>query len=117
MFAMTEIERTSPNSSRAVGSYDVSPDRLLAATRRAIERLPRWNGETYGADSLKAVRKTRFLRFKDDVTIRVSEDSEGSARAEFESASRIGRGDLGQNSRNLKELLGALEKELRDESG
>lgn len=109
---MPEIERTSQNSSRAVRSYSVSPDQLLAALGRVIERFPRWKISSTRVDGLEAVRATRIFHFEDDVKIQVSNENGGRSRATFESASRIGKGDLGQNSRNLEELLEALDGEL-----
>ncbi|CAA9409344.1 MAG: hypothetical protein AVDCRST_MAG03-1767 [uncultured Rubrobacteraceae bacterium] len=108
---MNEIERPTPNSARAVRAYPVAPAPLLAAIRRAVEKLPRWRIEASEGDEVRAVRTTRLLRFKDDVTARVYPDPEG-ARVELTSASRLGRGDLGQNPRNLKELLGGLDREV-----
>jgi uncharacterized protein (DUF1499 family) len=62
------------------------------------------------------VRRTRLFRFADDVRVGCSGRQDGggeTARATFESASRLGRYDLGQNGRNLRELLGAVEEEIR----
>jgi uncharacterized protein (DUF1499 family) len=60
---------------------------------------------------VRAVRKTRLFRFRDDVTARVRPDP-GGARLELTSASRLGRGDLGQNPRNLEELLRAVDRQM-----
>ena len=57
---------------------------------------------------VRAVRKTRLFGFEDDVTARVCPDPDG-ARLELTSASRLGKGDLGQNPRNLAELLRAVD--------
>lgn len=105
------IERPGPNRARAAREYPVPPETLLAAVRRAVEGMPRWTVGSVDGRGLDAVRRTRFLRFRDDVAVRVSEAGGGS-RAEFASASRVGRGDLGQNPRNLRELLGAVDREL-----
>ena len=107
---MNEIDRPTQNSARAVRAYPVAPAPLLAAIGRAVEKLPRWTLEASEAGEVRAVRTTRLLRFKDDVTARVSPAPEG-ARVELTSASRLGKGDLGQNPRNLEELLRAIETE------
>ncbi len=57
---------------------------------------------------MRAVRKTRLFGFEDDVTARVYPDPDG-ARLELTSASRLGKGALGQNPRNLAELLRAVD--------
>ncbi len=62
---------------------------------------------------MRAVRTTPLFRFRDDVTVRVHADGDGT-RAEVTSASRIGKGDLGQNPRNIKELLRAVDRETGD---
>jgi len=105
------IERPTPNSAAASRSYPVDPARLLALVRRAVEGLPRWRLEALEEDGVRAVRTTRLLRFKDDVAARVYPDPEGGARLELTSASRLGKGDLGQNPRNLKELVRAIDRE------
>lgn len=110
---MDRIERPTPNSARAIRAYPVEPQRLLAAFRRAVETLPRWNTEPSEGDELKAVHATRLLRFRDDVKVRVYAEGDGSG-AEITSASRIGKGDLGQNPRNIRELLQAAAREVGD---
>ncbi|QIN82609.1 DUF1499 domain-containing protein [Rubrobacter tropicus] len=107
---MTQIERPTSNSARATVTYPIAPELLLAAFQNAIETLPRWTVGPSEKSELKAVRKTRLFRFRDDVKIQISADETGS-RADLTSASRIGKGDLGQNPRNLKELLRAVERE------
>lgn len=106
-----EIERPSQNSARATRRYPADKNELLAAVRRAADRLPRWMLRDADDAGLALVRSTRLFRFKDDIAVRVFQE-EGGTRAEFESASRLGKGDLGQNPRNLQELLGALDREL-----
>ncbi len=108
---MTEIERPSPNSARTTRAYPLTPADLLDTARRAVERLPRWTVASHDENGIRAVRATRLLRFKDDVTVRAEPHEEG-ARAGFHSASRVGKGDLGQNPRNIKQLLEAIDREL-----
>ena len=108
---MHEIDRPTPNSARAVRAYPVAPDRLLSAVRRAVESLPRWSLAGSEGSEVRAVRRTRLLRFTDDVTVQIYPDPQG-AGAELTSASRVGRSDLGQNPRNLGELLRAIDTEI-----
>lgn len=107
---MNGIERPSSNSARAVRTHPVPPERLLAAFRRAVESLPNWRVEASGENELRAVRTTRLFRFRDDVEIRVYAHADGAA-SELTSASRLGKNDLGQNPRNVEELLRAVERE------
>lgn len=57
------------------------------------------------------VRRTRWLRFRDDIYVTLTPTAEGGSLLEATSQSRIGKGDLGQNPRNLRELLDALSRE------
>ena len=104
---MNERERPTLNSAR---TYPIEPSRLLPTVRRAVEGLPRWRRANAEGDEVRAVRKTRLFRFEDDVAARVYPDPNG-ARLELTSASRLGKGDLGQNPRNLAELLRAVDRE------
>lgn len=77
----------------------------------AVHTLVRWEltgRETDGdAVVIHLVRTTALWHFKDDITVRVEPVDEGS-RVTAKSQSRVGRGDLGQNPRNLRELFEAL---------
>ncbi|MBE0592672.1 MAG: DUF1499 domain-containing protein [Gemmatimonadales bacterium] len=77
----------------------------------AVNELPRWQLVDTRADSgtseLRFVRTSRFFRFHDDVTVWVEQRGDGSV-IRARSASRIGTGDLGQNPRNLRELMAAI---------
>lgn len=113
---MEDIERTSPKSARVERTYDVSAERLASAVEKAIRSLGRWEVEASPADGDgRAVRSTRLLKFKDDVKIEISGKAEKS-HATFESESRVGKSDLGQNPKNLEELLSAVDRELGEPS-
>lgn len=57
-------------------------------------------------------RKTQFVGFTDDVTVYLQALPAGGTLLHAHSGSRVGLGDLGQNPRNLRELLGMLRAEL-----
>jgi len=83
---------------------------LAEAVRRietVIGSLPRWQVESVdvSAGIVKATRRTRLFRFIDDITIRLELVSPSTTRVHARSQSRVGKGDLGQNRRNLLELL------------
>lgn len=61
--------------------------------------------------TVRLVRATRFWRFEDDVTVKIS-PAEGGSVVTAQSQSRVGKGDLGQNPRNLIELLGEVRRQL-----
>jgi uncharacterized protein (DUF1499 family) len=90
---------------------ELPPAELAAQVSAATAGLPNWrlesrqeNGESI---ELHFVRTTRLLRFVDDIRVRIAPTAGGS-RLTAESRSRVGKGDLGQNPRNLRELLGAV---------
>ncbi|MEE2937744.1 MAG: DUF1499 domain-containing protein [Planctomycetota bacterium] len=54
-------------------------------------------------------RTTRLFRFVDDIRISLTREAAGT-RVDATSQSRIGKGDLGQNPRNLKEFTQMLQR-------
>ncbi len=111
----TNTASTDPNAAdprlRPLG-VDASDEQFAEAVRSFAEQNGAW--ELVGSDDSthKLVRTTGLLRFKDDVTVSLTQTGGGRV-VEASSASRVGRGDLGQNPRNLRELLGGLEQRLR----
>ena len=53
-------------------------------------------------------RTTRVFRFVDDIHLNLSEQEPGVVEVNASSQSRLGKGDLGQNARNLKTLVQAI---------
>ena len=60
---------------------------------------------------IRAVATTRLWRFKDDVTIRVDPEGEGSV-VNIHSQSRIGKGDFGANARRIRQFQAELAARL-----
>ena len=56
---------------------------------------------------LEAVASTRWLRFKDDVVVRLTPDGAGT-RVDMRSKSRLGTFDLGANARRIRGFLALL---------
>ena len=56
---------------------------------------------------VKLTRTTSLMRFTDDIDVVLRAEGD-STRVQAQSQSRVGKGDLGQNPRNLKELVGHL---------
>lgn len=110
---MSEIERPTPKSARMDAGYAREPRDMIDTVARAVSKLPNWSIVDNEGNVLRAVRTTRLLRFKDDITVKAYPGKRpGHSRLEIYSASRLGKSDLGQNPRNLRELVGALESEL-----
>lgn len=88
-------------------------DDAAALIVAAAADLPRWEhlgrAEADGAVRLSFTRTTRIFRFVDDVTVSI--EDRGTVRVvHARSASRVGRGDLGQNPRNIAELFAAVRR-------
>lgn len=103
------------NSSETSRTYPVGADEVRRAFESAVRGLARWRAGDSPNGEAKAVRRTR-LGFEDDISVRLDEKQTGAhtnTHAAFRSASRNGEWDLGQNKRNLRELLRAMDHELR----
>jgi uncharacterized protein (DUF1499 family) len=73
----------------------------------ALLTLPRWQIQDTSGAVIWATRATRLFRFTDDIYLLIESRPTGSAIL-ARSASRVGKGDLGQNRRNLAEIWAAL---------
>lgn len=94
-------------------TYAAPPDAAFAAARAACADVPRVRvvREDAAARTLEAERRTRLLRFVDDVTIHV-EPRGGGSTVTIRSRSRVGRGDFGQNARTIRALQSAMDRRL-----
>ena len=91
------------------------PVETAELVKRCVGELARWELAHARIDTTRAVlacvRVTRLLRFRDDITIEIEPIAHGSL-VTATSRSRVGRGDLGQNPRNLRELMRVLKRRL-----
>jgi uncharacterized protein (DUF1499 family) len=74
---------------------------------RAIAAIRGWRVVGRADGVIQATRTTRLFRFVDDISI-LLEPASGGTAVSARSGSRVGRGDFGQNRRNLAELWQAL---------
>lgn len=98
--------------------YRAEAARVFDAVLHAVHRLPRWTLVAYQPETgdVRAEATTRLFKFVDDVMIRVVPRGE-SVAVEVRSASRVGRGDFGQNARNIRAFLDELDREMRRPQG
>ncbi len=93
----------------AVVWTDTTQEAAVERTAKLLQSLPRW--KVVAADptsgTLHATHLTWLWRFVDDVHLRFS-SMPGGIRITGQSRSRVGKGDLGQNARNLRELAAVL---------
>jgi uncharacterized protein (DUF1499 family) len=110
-----ETGRTPEYPDLQVKEYAAAEDRVAKAARAALDGLPRWTfvgaGQGPGGAEIQAVHETKVFHFKDDVSIRIRRQG-GKTRVSVRSRSRLGKLDFGQNARNIRELLGELDRQL-----
>jgi len=98
-----------------VRTYAASPAHVAEALKKALSERPRWtvvgSGQGPGGTVVSAVHETRLFRFEDEVTVKIRRQG-GATTVSVRSRSRVGKWDFGQNARNIRELLEALEAEL-----
>lgn len=62
------------------------------------------------AGVIEAVDATRFMRFKDDIVIRIQAHENGSL-IDLRSVSRVGKGDVGANAKRIRAFLDAFDEQ------
>jgi len=87
-------------------AYRFSADRVFSAAEESVEALERFSVVSADEEAgiVLATADTRSGRFTDDVNVRVEPNGDGGAVVFIRSSSRIGRGDFGQNARNIEAL-------------
>jgi len=108
-YLSTNVAETTPDSAfpeLRPRTYAAPAALMFDVARRAAEAL-HWELSTVEPEARKieAVVTTRVIKFKDDVTIRVEADGEERSTLFARSASRVGKWDLGANSRHIMDLF------------
>ena len=110
-----ETGRTPEYPDLSVQRFTAGGERVTRAARAAVQALPGWelvgSGRGPGGAEVQAVARTRVLRFKDDVTVRIRR-REGSTEVSVRSRSRKGQADFGQNARNIRAFQAELERQM-----
>jgi uncharacterized protein (DUF1499 family) len=91
--------------------YSKTKEEVVQVAQEVIGTLPRWKVEEYRENQgrIHATRTTRLWRFVDDINIYVVQGLDGVTKLEMTSKSRVGKGDYGQNQRNIREFLLAMD--------
>jgi len=96
-------------------SYAAGDDRVAAAVKAAIGRLPRWRvvGAASGAKGtdIQAEHAIPLVGLKEDITVQIRRQS-GQTEVRVLSRSPSVPWDFGQNARNVRELLAAVDDEM-----
>ena len=97
-------------------SYPEGEEAVLKAARAVLDRVDGFDfvaaGSGPGGSEIQAVHTTKVFHFKDDVTIRIKRQG-GATRVSVRSKSRVGKGDLGQNARTIRQFLAELDAQLK----
>ncbi len=95
-------------------SYPLSYEMFFARLLEVSGDLPRWQVLSHDSTTGKivATRTSRLFRFVDDIQIQVVKKGEQEVLLDLHSASRVGKGDFGQNARNIRELLDQLDQKV-----
>jgi hypothetical protein len=118
-YLSTRVAETSPQhpfSELRTPGFRASADTLSRVVLQACQRLG-WEVARTGPGEVHAVVTTRLWRFRDDVHVRVEPAAGGVVLLHARSASRVGRGDLGANSRHLMDLMKAVRDLLPPDGG
>ena len=94
-----------------LGSICLNVDAATAYARAlAVARGKGWNivASDAARGQIEAVATTAFLRFKDDIVIRLSPDN-GEIRVDMRSKSRKGKSDFGVNAKRIQDFLDTLD--------
>ena len=116
---VVETGRTPEYADLQPREYRKSAQAVTKAAEAAVQSLG-WtlqgSGKGPSGSALHAVARTRVLRFQDDVTISVRR-AKGRTRVSVRSQSRVGKWDFGQNARNIRAFLEALDAQLGLQTG
>lgn len=110
-----ETTRSHPNP--LLQPLTVSEDRTAATTRvtDAIMQLKNWSIESITTEGkrtiIHATRTTPLFKFTDDIRVYLNDVDDG-VQITATSQSRVGKGDLGQNPRNIAELMSKIREPI-----
>lgn len=117
MINVVETGRTLEYPDISPHVYRATAAHVFDAALHVVNRLPRWSLVTYAEEQgeIRAEARTLVLRFVDDVLIRIAEQAQ-TTTVHVRSASRVGRGDFGQNARNIRIFFDELDLQMRESS-
>jgi uncharacterized protein (DUF1499 family) len=87
-------------------------DEVFQGAVAVIASLPRWRlvSASVEVGEIRAEVETPLFRFVDDVTVHISKDN--PVVVNVRSRSRVGKGDLGKNAKNISLFLETLKQRL-----
>lgn len=102
---------SSATADEASPDFQEDPAALFGRVVHLVSGRERWSVEQQDTNllQLEAIAKTKLLKFKDDISIRVLPRGDGAALAIY-SRSRVGHSDLGANRKRVQALLQELKE-------
>ncbi len=105
------LDQTATNQLLRPLVLDIEPVEAAEKTKQWVSANKMWDIASESSDDgsikLHLTRTTRLMRFVDDIHVEFQPHNTGVI-IQATSQSRVGKGDLGQNPRNLLELVKAL---------
>ncbi len=103
-----------PDASLQSKICPLSDDACFHLLLALVKGFPHWHivHHDLALRQIMAERKTPVFRFIDDIEIWFTKPGPNTMRLNLRSASRVGKGDLGQNARNIREVLEAFEQKM-----
>ncbi len=104
-----DLAENDPDPKLRPVSLPMPPAYAVPRVVEILKGLTRWKVESSDptTGTIHAVHITILWRFRDDIHIRIEPRGNGS-RVFAHSQARLGKGDLGKNAKNLRELTDAL---------
>jgi uncharacterized protein (DUF1499 family) len=87
------------------------PGDVYGRALKAAQAMPAWRitRSDPAATTIEAVATSALFRFEDDVVIRVRPEGDGRSRVDMRSKSRDGQGDIGANTKRIRDYMAQLE--------
>lgn len=106
---VAETKEDSPFPELRPQRYEAPPELILDVARRAVQGL-HWDLTSLDAEKkeIQAIVTTKVWGFKDDLTVQVQPAQPSGSLLLVRSASRVGKGDLGANTRHVMDLVEAV---------
>lgn len=107
---VAETKEDSPFPELRLRRYEAPPELLFDVARRAVQNL-RWEIAAQDAEKkeIQTVVTSKVWHFKDDLTIQVQPAQPNGSLLWVRSVSRVGKGDLGANTRHVMDLVQAVD--------
>lgn len=110
-----ETSHNDPDPRMRPHLYTFAYETVFHAALEVATSLPRWRPARHDIEKgrIDAERQTRLFKFVDDIEIHLFRENSGAIKVNLSSKSRVGKGDFGQNRRNILEFFTAMDQKMR----